>query len=635
MEVEFDENKFKDDMRKFLGYIVINHCLCGSSCEITGNNDEKMIPVFNKYMTILKNKLLKKLSNLEDDTAQKLDKYKTCKNINVVYIYDNDTVKFDDDNRQSTFAKRASSISNATSRRGSMSGERGSTSGERGSIFAKRARSFSNTTSGGNKRVSMLETFTNEILIEYGILTKRYGDYYILSSSKLFTWSNIHKMSISDVLNFVTTYKRNVIIHKNKGMLVGMLKLFMGETNELKRLDDEEGILQLQILEEYNELYRRFIEILRCIFWLYRKMSVDSIIGDSVNNVAKGEVDAVSVGSTKLVSDYDVTLYGNFKLMSEVIKEFDRVMSRIYGNTSEVIFDTNVYGTSFIKLAGRVIFSVEEDNYLYKKGNICRGVDFSYVMGGSKEEVMDMQHMWAFIKVLKALKMIEKFDVRLYESLYKYMESGLHNTMYLEKAVSFMSFLNKRMDYVEVLESYENLLSKLKDEDRVSLTNMYISLVNYYGSETYFTRGAFLDVVANQQMCGISLKKCGKDYLSPVTQGVTLNESESMDSVIENIGEMMMHVNRVKYVDRVEGAIMLLNRKNKSKYCEILSTIRDVQKNCSEDIINCGAYAMLHSCVVLLVGCFNEYIKGKSVDEDKLQNMLTKVKGALFEPNFT
>ena len=125
-------------------------------------------------------------------------------------------------------------------------------------------------------------------------------------------------------------------------------------------------------------------------------------------------------------------------------------------------------------------------------------------------------------------------------------------------------------------------------------------------------------------------------------EGVKLNESELMDSVIENIGEMMMHVNRVKYVDRVEGAIMLLNMNNKKEYCKILSKIRDVQKNCSEDIINCGVYAMLHSCVVLLVGCFNKYIENnlKKIDEredrfDRLTNVLQDVGRALSEADTT
>ena len=423
----------------------------------------------------------------------------------------------------------------------------------------------------------------------------------------------------------------------------------------IEKLSNEDDVLNLlDDNSEYKVLYRMFIELLRCIFWVYRKSVVDSAIGDSIREVTRskfrvaalqvmlgmGGVDAISVGSTRLVSDYDVTLYGNFKLMSEVIGEFNRVVEDIYGNSSEVIFDTNVYGTSFIKLSGRVIFDGEEDKNLYKEGNVCKGVNLSYVLGGSKEDVIDMQHVWAFIKVLKALKMIEKFDVRLYTSLYKYMELKLTNggRRYLSKAGSFMSFLNKRRDYVGLLGSYEKLTSSLPDTDRVLLTNMYISLVNYYGSETYFTRGAFLDIVVNQQMCGGVIKRCEKS--AGINQsndeskddiGVVLNRSELMDSIIENIGEVMMHVNRVKYTDRVESAIKDLGAiKDLSaiEYCKVLSELRDIQRVCNEDILKCGVYVMLHRCVELLVVCFNEYMENRG-ERDLSFGIFKSVRGVI------
>jgi hypothetical protein len=391
-------------------------------------------------------------------------------------------------------------------------------------------------------------------------------------------------------------------------------------------------------------------------------MVVDNMIGDSIREVTRirmktvvsrvmegmtmrvGEVDGVSVGSTKLLSDYDVTLYGNFKLMSEVIEEFNRLMEEVYGNTSEVIFDTNVYGTSFIKLSGRVIFDMEEDKYLYREGGVCKGDSFMYMRGDSVE-VRDMEHVWGFMKVLKALKMIEKFDVRLYESLYKYMELNLVEGEYLRKAASFMSFLNKRRDYVGVLGSYGKLIKSIPDVDRVLLTNMYISLVNYYGSETYFTRGAFLDVVVNQQMCGGELRKCGKGGGSIMPRwfkdrslgkvmpmddkvAVELSRSELMDSVIENIGEMMMHVNRLKYVDRVESGIRGLKMGNIVEYCKVLEEVREIQRGCNKDMLKCGVYVMLSRCVWLLVSCFNEYMRGREGVKLRLE-VLKSVRGVI------
>jgi hypothetical protein len=585
-----DKDEFKRVIDNFLGYMVMNHCICGDMCNIRG--EEVMIHVFNKYMKSLRDRLW---DGLNSESKSRLMEYRVCKKINVLYEYKDGVVSFGSDVK---------------------------------------------------KRVDMVNKFNEEVFVRYGILRRKYNEYYILSSGNLFTWSNVHKISVNDVIRFIT-YKRSNIILAHLDCVVELLRLFGMHSNViLDKLQGESDPLELVSNSQYRSMYNDFVEILRCIFWVYRKMVVDNIIGDSIKEVTRvrmktvvsrvmegatmsvGEVDGVSVGSTKLLSDYDVTLYGNFKLMSEVIGEFNRVMDEIYGNTSEVIFDTNVYGTSFIKLSGRVIFDVEEDKYLYKEGGICKGDSFMYMRGDSVE-VRDMQHMWAFMKVLKALKMIEKFDVRLYESLYKYMELNLVEGEYLRKAASFMSFLNRRRDYVGVLGSYGKLIKSIPNVDRVLLTNMYISLVNYYGSETYYTRGAFLDVVVNQQMCGGGIRKlCEEDdsggmlpkwvkdklkkkgRVEPLGgEAVKLSESELMDSVIENIGEMMMHVSRIKYVDRVEGGIRSMSGISVD-YCKVLREVRGIQRVCKEMIESCGVYVMLHRCVWLLVGVFNEYIRG-------------------------
>jgi hypothetical protein len=596
---EINNEELRGDMGEFLGYMVMNYCICGDMCNISG--DEGMIMLFNVYMSKLKNRIM---GNLDDNKRRKLVECKDYKKVNTIYEYrDNDI-------------------------------------------------NFSVSISG---RTDMVRMFNNKILVRYGILKRKYDEYYILSSSTLFTWSNVHRISMNDILKFIT-HKREKILVTNLGILVEIMRLFGYDSVKLDKLHSERDILEVVNNVIYREIYGDFIVILRCIFWMYRKMVVDSIIGDSIREVTKsrmksivskvmeginvGDMDAVSVGSTKLMSDYDVTLYGNFKLMSEVIREFNRVVEDIYGNTSEVIFDTNVYGTSFIKLSGKVIFDMDEDKYLYKEGGICNGDKFRYMKGDSVE-VRDIQHMWAFMKVLKALKMIEKFDVRLYESLYRYMEVNLVEGEYLRKAASFMSFLNKRRDYVGVLGSYGKLIRSLPSVDRVLLSNMYISLVNYYGSETYYTRGAFLDVVVNKQMCGGSMTKCERGRIMPlwmkkkgkvmpfVGDTINLSRSEMVDSVIENIGEMMMHMSREKYVDRVEGGIISLGLGGRVEYCKWLGEMRGIQMGCKEVIESCGVYVMLHRSVWLLVSVFNEYIKGVSREGGVRLGVIKEIRGVI------
>jgi hypothetical protein len=225
------------------------------------------------------------------------------------------------------------------------------------------------------------------------------------------------------------------------------------------------------------------------------------------------------------------------------------------------------------------------------------------------------------------------------------MEVNLVEPEYMSKAASFMSFLNKRRDYIGVLGSYGKLINSLPNVDRVLLTNMYISLVNYYGSETYFTRGAFLDVVVNQQMCGGGVRLCERGGMIPKWLSgklrrkgrvipeevgkVSLSKAEMVDSVIENIGEMMMHVSRVKYVDRVEGGVIRLGLGGRVEYCKLLGEIRGIQLGCKEVIESCGVYVMLHRSVWLLVSVFNEYMKGVSREGGVKLGVIKEIRGVI------
>jgi hypothetical protein len=81
-------------------------------------------------------------------------------------------------------------------------------------------------------------------------------------------------------------------------------------------------------------------------------------------------------------------------------------------------------------------------------------------------------------------------------------------------------------------------------------TSDYTSLVNFYGTETYFTRGAFLDIVVNKQMCKTSIQLQDIDYIS---------------SILENSGFFFLHNDKTKYFIRVVNTLGLLIKNNKYK----------------------------------------------------------------------
>jgi hypothetical protein len=57
-------------------------------------------------------------------------------------------------------------------------------------------------------------------------------------------------------------------------------------------------------------------------------------------------------------------------------------------------------------------------------------------------------------------------------------------------------------NYKNIVDKYDEYMSRNSKIGKGDyLTSNFISFVNYNGSETYLTSGAFLDVVINQQLC--------------------------------------------------------------------------------------------------------------------------------------
>lgn len=181
--------------------------------------------------------------------------------------------------------------------------------------------------------------------------------------------------------------------------------------------------------------------------------------------------------------------------------------------------------------------------------------------------------------------------------------------------------------YSNAVATIDNFIVKAKEtgvKNDVAISN-YISFVNYNGSETYFTRGAFLHVVINEQMC-----KDADESLK-----IKLNDDDYIDSFIENISELMMHYHKTKYLDRAKRALTRLSNKydvilkgyrNCSKqliylgvekcveditlkeYCmEILNKIGMMQTECSKDILECQSFIMMYYCIECIILIFNRY----------------------------
>ncbi len=273
------------------------------------------------------------------------------------------------------------------------------------------------------------------------------------------------------------------------------------------------------------------------LFWLFRKLIIDSILKMSLINMShliNGiSLKIFSVGSTNITSDYDITLYGPVKEKIYIINYFKSIFEQYFKEDSSIVFDTNIYGEAYINFSNIPIPN-------FKKA-VCEQ-EFYYLEDNKSN---DSTMMWVIVRFLRDLK--DAFGENIYNQITKFMLKKFKNSLpifeYAEKTLIYLQ--NQDFDLV----NYDRLLSSkelfLKDYQKENKHTEglydYISVVNYYGVETYITRGAFIDTVVNSQMCK-----------TPV---VDLYVIDYICSIIENISFYFNHNSKTKYVIRVKTTL--------------------------------------------------------------------------------
>jgi len=243
-------------------------------------------------------------------------------------------------------------------------------------------------------------------------------------------------------------------------------------------------------------------------FFNFRKEFVDALLENIIIDLnCQYNCKAESVGSNTLFSDYDLTVTG--PLSAEIVDIFNKEFRRIFGKESAIVFDTNVYGASFMEELNLGNFSVFVSK---QKGKI-----FKYVANAGDEQ---SQRNWALLKLYKSLKgeEIEKFKKHFKEIPVKYRE------LYIKNDIK-----KRNREYVKSLYDVACLKKAMKasienDEELKSKYKNAISKANFYGSETYFTQGAFMHVVGERQS---------------KIKNIPITHQEYIDSFIENIAETL------------------------------------------------------------------------------------------------
>jgi hypothetical protein len=428
----------------------------------------------------------------------------------------------------------------------------------------------------------------------------------------------------NDIL-FALNYliKKQILIRSNK-------KFYINTKNNKLKLRWE-NIKLYENFKDNNEDKQKLL-------WLLRKLVVDALLKKILlkySNTGEDFCDIYSVGSTNMSSDYDVSLYGDDNNKVIIINEFQQLFKKYFTEESSIVFDTNIYGKAYIYYGTNTKFAdsiVTQSNtttpaFYYLKFNI-EGIGNTFNPNS--------QLMWGIIKFLKDLS--EGFDEKIYNEYVQHLQKLKYEI--IDKAVYTLKFLlnqdEEKINYSSVMSMGKDIESIYKDKykenilDKDILDNIdiliehdIIALVAFYGLETYYTRGAFLDVVVNQQM--LSEQPDNK---------IKLSEIEYITSILENAGFYLVHNTKSKYIIRVYKTLTLLLKLiktdekklktnesdlediiqlfNKQKEIEVFE--EDTNKYCSFinndniNILNCHKYRIFNIIFDLIYNILN-YVK--------------------------
>jgi hypothetical protein len=340
----------------------------------------------------------------------------------------------------------------------------------------------------GNGEISRDLPTTNEVFVKFlatGIMTKIDEKYYIVGD---------------DIVNKnLTIQMYNTLGHRRLSWI------------NIQRIGEKYTATEsLEIL--------KLVQLIKWAFWAFRKGIVDSMI----SNLLDDKVKAYGTGSTNITSDYDITLSGANKSVFSVINNFTRVFKNLFLETSGDLFDTNLYGKSFIKYK-------DEEGFV---GIKCKGNDVFYKKYNSS--CNKSQFIWALLHCFRSIHTVygrELTDI-LWDELEK---SNAANRMFVKASSQLFDYLeNQNINYMDTLANDEIL--KYADIHKVIQEFDNISLSNYYANEAYYTYGAFVDVVVNQQICS--------------TSTVPMNIHTRTQSILDNLGFYILHPVE-KYAKRI------------------------------------------------------------------------------------
>lgn len=308
-------------------------------------------------------------------------------------------------------------------------------------------------------------------------------------------------------------------------------------------------------INKYSLTRQDAIDWIQILFWFFRKGIVDSMLKIYL---VQDDCKKFASGSVKLTSDYDITIDG--LCAANISKNFTQSIFEEFGISSGQVFDTNIYYSSFITFLPTTNMSKFYTQYTNCKGDNGHNKSIIYVTR-ENQETSSYQHVWAALKLTSQMMYLESSTSSTFkpEKYTRGIDNGLSKYYQLKNIL--LELKESNISGQDVIESVQRLLGNpLSQLNLVDYTNQ-LSFTNFKNPETYYTRGAFLHIVLNEQMCKIDESNQDRSF------GLSIHAY--IDSFIENVGDFIHYyyqspINKLKtekYKKRFLFAIKQVSKK--------------------------------------------------------------------------
>ena len=225
----------------------------------------------------------------------------------------------------------------------------------------------------------------------------------------------------------------------------------------------------------------------------------------------------------------------------------------------------------------------------------CSDMNFIY------EDKVDItanssQTLWSLVHYYKILNGIFSIDTvnKIWDNLIDVSQGYGYAAKIVHEYITDNDFT-----YEKILQGSHGIPGKLyRDFPKIVRKLDNVSFANFHADEVYLSRGAFMDVVVNDQMCKTKL--------------VDLTRNEYYQSIVENTAFFMVHT-KEKYIKRIARALdsYFKDNKHSSIYIELANFTRQINTLLSDSHTTLEVYlesqCKIQRQSILFLQKFTEY----------------------------